>query len=82
MKFRDFMESSFVIANAKHQENATLRSYGTATATRDLQKIAQNLFKYVAMVELLVKYALVRLKLVKKPRSAEEMVKETYGVVE
>jgi hypothetical protein len=73
MKLLDFMESKYVESNLQNQVEFSLGKQAEAQAAQNLINAYRSTLRKFAYITLLVRYALVLLRIASPPQGAKEM---------
>lgn len=76
MKFKDFMESEYMKSHLAIQEKEEAYEKAKRSAASEIINAQHVVFKFAAKLELLGKFLLIKLHLIKPGKSAMEQFKE------
>ncbi len=81
MDFHTFLESVYVKTNTDLQKAYTTYDHAKTLATKDLLDAQRSILKFVNYVHILGHYLLVKLHILKAPKTAQELFNDAQKVV-
>ncbi len=82
MEFHKYLESLYVSANTELQKEYTAYNHAKTLATKDLLDLQRSLLKGVAYLAILGRFVAIKLHIIPKPLTAQEMFMEASKTVE
>lgn len=76
MKFHEFLQSKYMEAQQKVKEEYSVIKHAELLATEDLRNAQRYIVKLVQYFLLPIKFVLIKLKLIKPPKSMEQHIED------